>query len=148
MQDEMDPAAAPEATVEAAPQALSHKTRGHHTGSDCEVCGNSSVLRFESGSIVETCDPLTGCGAAIRWPAEVLRKPAVDSIRHLPGTRFELGLIGKRNYQKITGTVLPSGRQVKVADPTDPEGDDLVQATKKGLTANALAKKSATAKKK
>lgn len=143
MEDETktgDPAAEGSEVASASCRVKDDKRRGDCTGSNCEVCGGPSVLHFEEGVIVETCDPATGCGAAIAWQGRVIRKPSVDSIRPLVGTRFELGLIGKRNYERATGKKLPTGRQVKEVDPTDAESDVDVEAARSGRTVNSVNK--------
>jgi hypothetical protein len=127
------PTPAPDVTeVSEAPKA--DKVARHCNSGACVFCGGGTHTHFEEGAVVVAC---SGCRGVIRYAANVISKPIVDKVRDKIGSRYELGLVGKANYARMTGTNIIPGRKKPEKDPTDPESDDEIKAA---VAPNAKAK--------
>lgn len=130
----------PSETVEA---ATPETKIARHCGTVCLFCGcKGAAVHFEEGAILFACED---CKGAVRLAANVIRKPEIDKLRDKIGSRYELGLVGKANYSRMTGTKTIPGRSRPEKDPTDAESEeDIARAVAPNAKAKAAAKKAAT----
>ncbi len=115
----------------------------HSSFGQCLFCDGGTHVHFDAAGIVVACSK---CKGQIRFSGGVLNPPDVDQCREKTGTRYELGLIGKANYARLTGTRVIPGRIVAPKDPTDAESDADLDAARTGKTPNAVARSKAPAK--